>query len=472
MSTIPKLVRLVLVAVFLLVVDMAPLSHRVSGWLLSAEQAVFKGDYQAAQAFYGRVLERLGPSAEIYERLVKLSLNAEQYDAAQVYLYALAEQDGWNSARREQLRFILEQLGEADQAAALLHHAFEENPTSPRVLLNLAHYQLEQLDWENARLTLETLLARQPDHTQAAYLLGLLLAPIDSSLARYYLQQVTGDGEFAAGAQVVLAALDVYGVYSLTNAHTYLGITLVGLGQWPFAERTFELALKANSVNPTALAYLGFSRDQQGRDGLADIEAALAMSPNDPTLYYLLGLHWRLAADHAAAYDAFVQAYWLDPTNPALAAEVGTSLQNLRDLDAAEDWFSKAVALAPDDIQWQRLLAAFYADTGYALDTGGLEFIQQAHQLAPDDLHIWTSLGWAYYQQDDVNRAFEELNAVIGKNPADPRSRYYFAVVLERRGDRDGAADSYWYVLQQLGPDSSFGVLAARALRRLGYAAS
>jgi tetratricopeptide (TPR) repeat protein len=464
--------RVALVAIFLLVVDVAPLSHHVSSWLSSGEQAEFKGDYQAAQVSYGRVLERLGPSAEIYERLVKLSLNAEQYDAARVYLYALAGRDGWNSARREQLRFILEQLGETDQVAALLHRSLEENPTSPRVLLSLAHYQIGQLDWENARLTLETLLARQPDHPRATYLLGLLLAPTDSSLARYYLQQVIDDPEFASDAQAVLATLDVYGQYSLTNAHTYLGITLVGLGQWPFAERAFELALEANSVNPTALAYVGFTRDQQGRDGLPDIEAALAMSPNDPTLYYLLGLHWRLADDHAAAYDAFVQAYWLAPTNPALAAEVGTSLQNLRDLDAAEEWFSKAVTLAPDDIQWRRLQAAFYADTGYALGTGGLEFIQQTHELAPDDLHVWTSLGWAYYQLDDVTKAFEELNAVIGKNPADPRSRYYFAVVLERRGDKDGAADSYWYVLQQLGPDSSFGVLAARALRRLGYAAS
>ena len=51
----------------------------------------------------------------------------------------------------------------------------------------------------------------------------------------------------------------------------------------------------------------------------------------------------------------------------------------------------------------------------------------------------------------------------------DPRSRYYFAVVLERQGDKDGAADSYWFVVQQLGPDAGFGILAARALQQLGY---
>jgi len=44
---------------------------------------------------------------------------------------------------------------------------------------------------------------------------------------------------------------------------------------------------------------------------------ALAMSPNDPALYYVLGWHWRLAQDPAAAYAAFERASRLDPTNPA-----------------------------------------------------------------------------------------------------------------------------------------------------------
>jgi hypothetical protein len=42
-------------------------------------------------------------------------------------------------------------------------------------------------------------------------------------------------------------------------------------------------------------------------------------------------------------------------------------------------------------------------------------------------------------------------------------------VVLEQRGDQSGAVDSYWFVVDQLGRDNGFGVLAARALQRLGY---
>ena len=53
-------------------------------------------------------------------------------------------------------------------------------------------------------------------------------------------------------------------------------------------------------------------------------------------------------------------------------------------------------------------------------------------------------------------------------DPNRPRSRYYFAVMLERLGDRQGAADSYRFVVEQVGTEGGYGLLASRALARLG----
>jgi tetratricopeptide (TPR) repeat protein len=333
----------------------------------------------------------------------------------------------------------------------------------------MAQQQIQQLDWVQARATLEKLVALEPDDAQALYWLGLLLAPQDHILAGEYLSRAALDATWAARADVVRNALQAYEDRSLADAHTVLGVALIGLEEWPFAEQAFQLALAVNAVNPTALAYLGFAKDQQGRDGLPDIQAALAMAPNDPTVYYLLGQHWRLAQDNQAAYDAFSQAYWLDPANPALAAEVGASLQFLGDLSGAEEWFRLAVALAPDDTRWSGLLAAYYADAEGQLDDQKIEFVRQASQAAPDDPDLHASLGWVYYQTGDYQKAYEELNRAVGFDPTRPRSRYYFAAVLEIMGDTQGAVESYRFVVGALGSDAGFGLLAARALERLGY---
>jgi tetratricopeptide (TPR) repeat protein len=461
------LVRFALVAAFLFVAGGGPRSNPVTRWLASGDQAARQGHTGAALAAYEHGIK---PHAVIYERLVRASLDAGRYDDAQVYLYALADLDGWNAERRGQLRTILEHHGETARANALIYASLEGSPSDPRVLRHLAQEQINRLEWEQAEMTLGQLLVFDPGDTQALYQLALLLAPVDQNYAREYLGRVAHDPAWAGRAETVRAALSVYDGSALTDAHTYLGVTLVGLGEWPFAERALQMALEANAVNPVARAYLGFARDQQGRDGLPDLEAALGMAPNDPTIYYLLGQHWRWAGAREKEYEAFAHAYWLSPDNPALAVEVGVALQNQSDLAGAESWFRRAVGLDSNDLQWRRVLAAFYADTGFQLEPTGLAFIEESNQIAPDDPDIRASLGWAYYQANDSLRAYDELSAAVGLDPDNPRTRYYFGMVLERRGDQQGAADSYWFVVEELGPDTGFGLLAARALQRLGYA--
>jgi tetratricopeptide (TPR) repeat protein len=461
--------RFLVAVAFLLITNAAPASELVRRWVRAGSQAAQAGEYERALDAYNRALRLVGPQTAVYERLVQVSLDAEQYDQARVYLYALADLDGWTGARREQLAEILRNSGESAQAAAVMYAALQGQSDDPVALRELAQQQIAQQEWDQAKATLGRLIALTPDDAEALYEMGVLVAPENRANAADYLARAALDPDWAARANTILSVLSAYDAYSLTDAHTHLGVALVELGEWPLAEGVLQMALDVNAVNPTARAYLGFVRDQQGRDGLPDIQSALAMSPNDPVIYYLLGVHWRRLSKHEEALADFRQAYWLDPDNPALAAEIGTSLQNLGNLAEAETWFQKAVDLAPSDIRWRKVMAAFYADTGFQLQERGLAYIEQIGQLDLSDPGVRASLGWAYFQTDDTQRAYEELSAAVGMDPSDVRSRYYFGVVLERRGDSQGAADSYQFVVQKAGPDGGFGLLAARALRRLGY---
>lgn len=459
--------RLALVAAVGLAVEVMPRSQQIERWMRAGEQAAQAGDFDRGVKVYDQVSLALGIQPIVYDRLVQLSLAAGRYEDARLYLSALADQSGWNAARQSQLADLLEQQGYTDQAAAL-SFALSDQMQNPRLLRRLADQQIAQLDWAPLGTTLARLVELEPDNIPALYQWGLWLSPTDQAAAASVLTRAAVDQDFASAAQTVLVALDAYRSYVPTEAHTRLGVALVGLGEWPFAERVLQMALDANSVNPAARAYLGFVRDQQGRDGLPDIQAALAMSPNDPLIYYLLGQHWRRWQDYHTANQAFVQAYWLAPDNPALAAEVGASWQDLGEMDQAETWFQTAVDLAPQDIRWKRLMAAFYADTGFQVEARGRAFVESASQLDPNDPDLRTSLGWVYYLAGDTGRAYQELSAAVGLNPRHVRSRYYFAVLLEYRGDKQGAADSYSFVVQAEGSDQGFGLKAARALQRLG----
>ncbi|MBN1566094.1 MAG: tetratricopeptide repeat protein [Anaerolineae bacterium] len=482
-SVAAAIARIALVAAFLLVVLPPPASDQCAAWWAEAEFAVQQGDIVAAQSALDRVLVAVSDDvihaasvqARVYALLVDAHLAAGRYDAARVYLYALADVDGWTPARREQLRTIFDYTGEIQAATALLMAELDTptgdvaEPANPAVLRELAQLAIDQLDWAQAETTLAELVTIAPDDAWAFYQLGLIVAPQNPAYAADYLIRAALNPDYTARADAVRAALSAYETQSLTDAHTTLGITLTGLGEWPFAERVLQIALDVNAVNPTALAYRGFVRDQQGRDGLADIEAARAMDPNDPVIYYMLGMHWRLADAAQTALVAFEHAYWLDSENPALAAEVGRSWQQLSEFDSAEEWLRRAVELAPDDLRWQITLAVFYADTGFDLEETGLPYIEELVEKVPFNPNIQASLGWAYAQTGDLDRAYDRINIAIGADPDNVRSRYYFGAILERQGNVDSAASSYWFVVDEAGSERGFGLLAARALQRLGY---
>lgn len=450
---------------------LAPGSAYVTSQLRAGDEALAAGDVDAAVAAYGELLEFASHRVAGYERLVDATMSVQRLQLAQVFLYALADLDGWNATRREQLEIVLAATGESERARALLHASLAQQPENARALQSLAYQQIDQRAWQDAHSTLARLLDVAPENAEAAYLAGLLIAPEDPEQARTYLARAGKDARWQTAADVILAALQAYDSLALTDAHTRLGVALVGLGEWEFAERAFDMALAVNAVNPTALAYRGFSLDQQGRDGLPDLQAALAMSPNDATIYYLLGQHWRLVDDRQAAYDAFYRAHWLDLDNPALAAEVGISLEQLNDDDGAEEWLTRAVDLAPDDVRWAQLLAGFYVDDASQdqLEARGLTFIELAVERAPDDVELRACLGGAHYRLSHYDQAEDELVAAIQLNPDSVRAHYYLGRVREATGDVEGAVDSYLFVVGLADRSSGFGLLADAALQRLGY---
>ena len=239
------------------------------------------------------------------------------------------------------------------------------------------------------------------------------------------------------------------------------------LTEWGCAERAFGAALVMDNFDWQSYVYRGYVRDQIAGDGLTDLETALALNPSGLT-YYFLGLHYRkIERNLPAARDALAQAYALDPTNPALAAELGSAYQESSDYAAAENWYSLAVSLAPDDVRWQRLRAAFYADANFQLDQVGLAAIQEAYTLTPRDVDVLTSMGAAYFWLFDREQARSYLQQALTIEPDNPRTRYYFALQLEREGDTQGALDSLTFVVQQMGSDEGFGLLAAREIQRL-----
>lgn len=384
-----------------------------------------------------------------------------------VLLLARIDREGWTHAYRQAYARLMTEQGNLPAVNALVSVTTDLTADDVPILWRLIEDALIRRDWPMATTHLQQILQLNPQDAHASYQLALILATGTPAEAMPYLEQAALSPEYADSVRTIQGVLAQFSNDPTPEDWRTLGLVCMDLVEWGCAERAFSAALTMDGLDWQSYVYRGYARDQMAGDGLTDLETALALNPSGLT-YYFLGLHYRkIEQNLQAARDVLAQAYALDPTNPALAAELGSTYQESSEYAAAENWYSLAVSLAPDDVRWQRLRAAFYADANFQLDEVGLAAIQEAYALAPRDVDILTSMGAAYFWLFDREQARSFLQQALTIEPNNPRTRYYFALQLEREGDTQGALDSLTFVVQTLGPDTGFGLLAAREIQRL-----
>lgn len=343
----------------------------------------------------------------------------------------------WTPAAQEQLNTLLSARGDYEMVARRL--PYSDSPSLP-VLWVVAQQQHTEQNWQSLEQTLNAVLAIDPTHTEANLWQALLKLPNGI----HYLEVASST---AHEKQPLVASL--LGVVSVEGYMPFdVAIRLIEVGEWPFAERFLTLQIEQDSLDAAAYAYRGFVRDQLGKDGLSDIQQAIALEPSLALGAYMLGLHERQQGNTVLSVNALQDAYLLDPNNPALAAEVATGFQLTGDFEQAEEWFGLAVSLAPEDVRFITLQAAFYADNNYRLEAQGFEFIQRAVEDYPENASLLTSLGKAYFEKGQFEEAESALQQALLVAPQDARTRYFLGTLAERRGDFAAAQEHYAIVVQ------------------------
>lgn len=360
----------------------------------------------------------------------------------------------WTPQDYRALNDLLRARGDFDILARL---SPPDERTVP-LLLRAAQEQIAAQEWDALAQTLAQVLALEADHPEANFWMGLLQVSGGDPLG-YLEKAAAAAGPYQATAAAILGIVRLPD-YALRD----VALRLIESGEWAWAERLLTLQLGRDSLDALSYAYRGFARDQQGRDGLADIQTAIALDPALPLAFYMLGLHYRGSGEFDLSLQAFLDAHLLDPQNPALAAELAAAYQLNDDLPSAEAWFKEAARLAPDDERFIGLLVAFYADTGYQVAENGYAVVEKAANDYPENVSIQTSWGRVLFLADDFERAKEVYEKTLTLAPSDPRLRYYYGELLERQGDTVAALEQYFGVAQG---DSPYREAAQQGIARL-----
>ncbi len=329
---------------------------------------------------------------------------------------------------------LLQQKSPA-QAQARLSAYLKSYPGSREAGLNYARLLVLDKKLPEARAQFESLLKAHPDNADVLYAVGLLSVQLkDYESGEKYLSQLL-DTRFR----------DKNGV------RFTLGQVAEERKDLPGALKWYSQIESGEQFIPSRLRYAQILSKQgklaEARDFLRNVNAGEQQTQMLIAEAQLL----REVNQNAEAFKVLDTALAAQPDQPDLLYDRALTAEKLGRYDILEADLTKLIAIRPDHAHAYNALGYSYADRNVRLDEAK-KLIEKAMALAPEDLYIVDSMGWAAYRMGDIPRALEYLRRAYKGRP-DGEIGAHLGEVLWVSGDR-AEAERIWKEALQVAPEN------------------
>ena len=161
---------------------------------------------------------------------------------------------------------------------------------------------------------------------------------------------------------------------------------------------------------------------------------AILLAPDFLKPYYGLAKVYIINKDIENAITQYRTLVGKDPRQPVPYLLLGVLHKMKMDFPGSEDYYRKALMIAPDFVQAANNLAYLLAERKEKLDEA-LSLALHAKQLKPDDPYILDTLGWIYFQKGLYEDAARELNRSAELLPNSATVNYHLGMAYYKTGD-------------------------------------
>jgi len=406
-----------------------------------AELAITERRYQDALEILEAAVLVYPANVELLLRLGQIYLTQHRWILAEDAFNRALALNGADGRANAGLAETMLNQGRLPEALKYWERAARLDPSLAGVFTGLGRTRLLFFDFEGATTAFLDQQRHTPDG-EAAWHLAALTAPQDLSQALAYLAEIPEAGAGSGPANLTASVLARRDYLAATLAPfspesrpvevaRATGIALAQVGLWPLAVHALEITVAAAPEDGEALAFLAHALAQSGKPALDLFEQARQAGPESAWPSYLEGVYLRQQGALSAAEVLLSRAARLDPDNAAIFAELGKVKDQAGDLTAAEQWYTTAVDLAPDEREFQLLLLHFYVNRSYQAAEVGLPLAERLVEANPAEAELHDLLGWLQFLFDAPDKGEEALRRALELNPNLISARYHLARYLE-----------------------------------------
>jgi putative PEP-CTERM system TPR-repeat lipoprotein len=421
-----------------------------------------------------------------------------QTEAAAAYLTKAVEQKPESANLRTDLAATLMQKGGRPQAIEQLEDAIRLDPGLTKADALLIQNLIQEKQFEKAMAAVEALEKKQPQEAMTFNLKGAVyLGMNDLANARKSFKHAMELQPTSVAAAVNLAQLDLQDknpeaarrrfeamlAKDKDNVQVMLGLAGIAAATDQDAEYVawLQKAAKAapSSVRPRLLLGHYYLRKGDAKKALAVAQEAQTANPDNAQALDLLGTAQLTAGETQNAITTYGKLARLVPSNPVVRYRLATAQAAGRSIEPARASLNAALALKPDYLPAEILLASIELDAGrYGEALKITQRMQRQHPQAASGFALQGNVLMAqkqflpalkaYERAFEINRsgllvvqmhkarsaaghtqeADAKLRQWLEEQPNDVAARTYLAAIYLKAGQHELAIEQYQRLLQ------------------------
>lgn len=223
---------------------------------------------------------------------------------------------------------------------------------------------------------------------------------------------------------------------------------------------------RSEALQSTLLEADRLSEDGEDGEALNLLLAAETDNAEDPTLLCMIGAIASGLGIEGMAVDYFSRCIDLNPTDVEVLIVAGSGLAAAGD-PAAEPALRLAALTAPTNPAARSSYGTLLVRTGFLEQ--GMEELETARKLDPDDADIRRSLGIAYHLLGRSAESLDELESAVEGDPEDPEIRLLWGLTLLASQEVSDAAEALYPLGEAMPQDGTVQMILALTFRLEGW---
>jgi tetratricopeptide (TPR) repeat protein len=204
-----------------------------------------------------------------------------------------------------------------------------------------------------------------------------------------------------------------------------------------------DLARAALADNPDSLRLMRLQAQAlrhagKAEQGVAVLEEAVKNHADDPTAYIALAQLYSDLDRGPQAVKVLQDAQAKFPSDTSIVFELGAAYDKQKKFADAEAAFKQLIAKEPDNSAALNYLGYMLAERGERLEES-ISLLQKALTIDPDNGSYLDSLGWAYFKQDKLDLAENNLHRAADQLKTNSVIQDHHGDVLFKMGRLDEA---------------------------------